>query len=330
MIHTEPSTLGGAAPRVLLISPNRIGEHVIASGLWDEIGRRWPGARVTVVASGPTAPFFRSAPGIERTIVMDKRPMAGHWLRLWRGLAGGRYDAVIDPRGSLTAWVVRAKERRIYRRALETGRPKVEVMGALMGLDHALEPRLYIDDRARLEAEAVLAPQLAAGPGPGPVLALAPLAVQPGKSWPAERWGELVARLKEDARFRGWRFMPVGGPGDRAAAAPALAAAGERAIDFVGRGDILASAEAIRRSALFVGNDSGLMHVAAAAGAPTLGLFGPTEWWLYGPRGPRTAILSANTERGQFQPIEALSVDQVVDAVAALRDRYPPKTGARP
>jgi ADP-heptose:LPS heptosyltransferase len=47
----------------------------------------------------------------------------------------------------------------------------------------------------------------------------------------------------------------------------------------------------MRRSALYVGNDSGLMHLAAASGAPTLGLFGPTQDKLYAPWGDRTAVV---------------------------------------
>jgi len=166
----------------------------------------------------------------------------------------------------------------------------------------------------------VIDPQLETAPGP--IIALAPIAHQQGKSWPADRWGELVERLKAEPRFEGWRFMPVGGPGDRPPATPALEAAGPRGIDCVGRGDILCSAAAIDRAALFVGNDSGLMHVAAAAGKPTLGLFGPTEWWLYGPRGPRTAIAASNPNRGEFAPIEALTTQRVFEAVIALHDRW--------
>ena len=108
----------------------------------------------------------------------------------------------------------------------------------------------------------------------------------------------------------------------RPPATPALEAAGPRGIDCVGKGDILCSAAAIDRAALFVGNDSGLMHVAAAAGKPTLGLFGPTEWWLYGPRGPRTAIAASNPNRGQFAPIEALTTQRVFEAVLALHDTW--------
>ena len=90
------------------------------------------------------------------------------------------------------------------------------------------------------------------------------------------------------------------------------------------------SAAAIDRATLFVGNDSGLMHVSAALGRPTLGLFGPTEWWLYGPWGPRTRTAASNESRGQFAPIEDLSVDHVFEAVLALHDAYVGTGGAKP
>jgi ADP-heptose:LPS heptosyltransferase len=311
------------APQVLFVTSNRIGDCVISSGVIREISRQVPGAEITVACGRPPAPFFRSAPGVVEVVPLDKKPLSGHWLDLWKRARGTRWEMVIDIRGSGLAWALNAKRRVVYSRKLETGLRKVETVSAMMGSADPLHPELFIDDRARAEAAAVIDPQLAGGTGPGPILALAPIAHQPGKSWPADRWGALVEKLMGEPRFDGWRFMPVGGPGDRPPATPALETAGPRAIDFVGKGDILASAAAIDRAALFVGNDSGLMHVAAAAGRPTLGLFGPTEWWLYGPWGPRTRTVASNETRGEFAPIEDLTVDRVFSAVIALHDAFP-------
>ena len=305
-------------PKVLFVTSNRIGDCVISSGIIREIGRQIPGAEITVACGRPPAPFFRSAPGVERVIVLDKKKVAGHWVDLWRQVVGTHWALVIDIRGSALSYLLNADRRIVYNRSHETGLAKVDMVTRLLGAPAPLEPELFIDDRARAEAAAIIDPALATAPGP--IMALAPIAHQPGKSWPADRWGQLVEMLKAEPRFAGWRFMPVGGPGDRPPATPALQAAGPLAIEFVGKGDILASAAAIDRAALFVGNDSGLMHVAAAAGKPTLGLFGPTEWWLYGPRGPRTAIAASNPVRGEFAPIEALTTERVFEAVIALHD----------
>ena len=316
-----------SAPKALFVSSNRIGDCVISSGVIREIARQLPGVQITVACGRPPAPFFRSAPNVERVIILDKKKAAGHWLDLWKQVRATQWDMVVDIRGSALAWLIPARRRIVYNRRWETGLRKVEMVSRLMGSTTPLDPEIWLDAQARAEAAAVIDPQLAAGAGAGPIiappiLALAPIAHQPGKSWPADRWSQLVEKLKAEPRFDGWRFMPVGGPGDRPPATPALQAAGERGIDCVGKGDILCSAAAIDRATLFVGNDSGLMHVSAALGRPTLGLFGPTEWWLYGPWGPKTQTAASNETRGQFAPIEDLTVDHVFDAVLNLHDRY--------
>ena len=86
----------------------------------------------------------------------------------------------------------------------------------------------------------------------------------------------------------------LAGPGEteRAMAAPLLAALPD-AIDLAGRLSLPEAAACLARAALYVGNDSGLMHLAAASGAPTLGLFGPTPVAEYAPAGPRAVAVSA-------------------------------------
>jgi ADP-heptose:LPS heptosyltransferase len=79
---------------------------------------------------------------------------------------------------------------------------------------------------------------------------------------------------------------------ERTQAEPLLAAIPEgRRIDLVGRVDLLTAAAVLARCALFIGNDTGLMHLAAACGTPTLGLFGPSPVGRYAPWGPHAATV---------------------------------------
>jgi heptosyltransferase-3 len=312
------------APQALYVASDRIGDCVLASGIVRELGRETPGCEITVACGRHAAPLFRSAPGVVRIIVLDKKKAGGHWLDLWRATVGTRWGTVVDIRGSALAWLLRADRRRVYNRKFETGSPKVETISAMMQADRTLEPELFLDQAARDDAEVVL------GADASPILALSPIASVDYRSWPADRWGELVGRLRAEPRFAGWRIMLVGGPGDRDAAAPALAAAGADAIDFIGKGDIQAAAAAIARSTLFVGNDSGLMHIAAAAGTPTLGLFGPSEWWLKAPWGSKGRVIAAGETREQRLSIQALSVDRVFQAVLSLHDDFVASSGVAP
>jgi ADP-heptose:LPS heptosyltransferase len=103
-----------------------------------------------------------------------------------------------------------------------------------------------------------------------------------------------------------------------------------RCIDLAGRIDLLTASACLERCALYVGNDSGLMHIAAAAGIPTLGLFGPSRDERYGPWGPHAAAIrtpesfetlmaKAATTTGSV--MNSLSVEAVERAAIALLAR---------
>lgn len=100
-------------------------------------------------------------------------------------------------------------------------------------------------------------------------------------------------------------------------AAPVLAALGERAVDLVGRVSLPEAAAVLARAALFVGNDSGLMHLAAATGTPTLGLFGPSRVEEYAPAGRRAGFVAAPGSPA-LDSMAGLAVAPVLDAAERL------------
>ncbi|MDE2515599.1 MAG: glycosyltransferase family 9 protein, partial [Rhodospirillales bacterium] len=97
-----------------------------------------------------------------------------------------------------------------------------------------------------------------------------------------------------------------------------LLAALPGAIDLVGRLSLPQAAACLSRARLFVGNDSGLMHLAAAAGTPTLGLFGPTNAAEYAPSGRLAAAVVARGAGGAPARMRDLAVAQVEAAARAL------------
>jgi heptosyltransferase III len=144
-----------------------------------------------------------------------------------------------------------------------------------------------------------------------PLVALAPTANWAPKVWPPEQFARAFHALAEH-ELPGATPVVLGGPGDveRMMAAPLLAALPD-AIDLVGRLPLPEVAAVLASSALFIGNDSGLMHLSAATGVPTIGLFGPTDASTYGPTGRRcTAIVAPN--------MDAIAVADVIAAARRL------------
>jgi len=314
--------------RILLISSSRLGDAILSTGLLNHLIERHPDARFTVACGPVAASLFEAVPRLERVIVMRKGPFGAHWRTLLANTMTTYWHMVVDMRGSATAWVVPTLRRRVYHRRDRTAH-RVEDMRHTLDLAEPAAPCVWLADAHRAYADAALGTD-----ADGKLLAVCPTANWEGKVWPTDRFAELIAGLTgPGGRLEGAKVAVVGGPGEEEVAAPVSASVpADRLIDLVGE-TVLNTAAVFERAALFVGNDSGLMHLAAAAGAPTLGLFGPTRDENYAPWGPRAAVVRTDRSFEELQadpdfrpsPTGSLMVDlpvsRALEAAEALLDR---------
>ena len=297
--------------RILFISSTRIGDAVLSTGLLDHLMRAHPGARFTIVCGRVAEGVFRRMPQLERLISVEKRPYSLHWLEIWGQVAATRWDLVVDLRASAIAWLLWTRARKIIQGGRRPGH-RLTHLAALLGVDPPPLPVIWTAPEDTARAAALL-------PAGRPWLVLGPTANWHRKVWPAERFAELALRLTaSEGAFPGAGIAILGGPGDqeRSMATPVLTAL-PQALDLVGKLDLPEVAAGLARAAMFIGNDSGLMHLAAAAGAPTIGLFGPTPSDEYGPAGPKASAVLADGPPGQGA-MEDLPVARVLEAARAL------------
>ena len=297
--------------RILFISSTRIGDAVLSTGLLDHLMRTHPDARFTIVCGRVAEGVFRRMPRLDRLIAVEKRPYSLHWLEIWGQLATTRWDIVVDLRASAIAWLLWTRERKIIQGGRRPGH-RLTHLAALLGIEPPPLPVIWTAPEDTARAAALL-------PEGRPWLVLGPTANWHRKVWPAERFAELALRLTSpDGVFPSAGIAILGGPGDqeRSMATPVLTAL-PQALDLVGKLDLPEVAAVLARAAMFIGNDSGLMHLAAAAGAPTLGLFGPTPSDEYGPAGPKAQAVLADGPPGQGA-MEDLPVACVLEAAETL------------
>ncbi len=308
---------------ILFVTSTRIGDAVLATGLLAHLIETYPNSRITLACGPAAAPLFAAAPNVVRRIVLVKRGASLHWFDLWRACVTTWWDLVVDLRGSAVAYLLPARVRRVYRRRAAREH-RIHELARVLGLAEPPAPRVWTTPEQDAEAARLV-------PNGGPVLALGPTANWRGKIWRAENFAALVGRLTAaDAILPGARVAVFGAPHERPAARPLLdAIPSGRLIDLVGAVDLPTAAAALRRCALYIGNDSGLMHLAAAAGAPTLGLFGPSRAEHYTPWGRLTAaVQTAIAYDDLFPPgfdhrttdtlMDSLSVDAAEHAAVEL------------
>jgi ADP-heptose:LPS heptosyltransferase len=307
---------------ILFFTHTRLGDAVLSTGVIRHFTDAYPAARITVVCSPLTAGIFSGIPQVKRVIAVRKQKWSRHWLEVWRQTRGRKWDIIVDLRNSLVSRVLRARQRYIWRPQPDHLH-KVEQIGRIINVAPAPSPKLWFDQVTLNKADEFLS-QI-----PRPRIAVAPVANWIGKTWPSENFAGLIERLDNavDPPLPGASYVIMAGPGEEAGAKMVLAACPPgRGFDAIARFSPIEAAAVIAGCDAFIGNDSGLMHCAAAAGVPTLGLFGPSKREVYRPWGANAHMVATPESFAELQAgpgyspsmkttlMKSLSVDAVYSA----------------
>ncbi len=308
---------------ILFVTANRVGDAVLSSGLLAHLAERHPNARIPIAAGPAAASLFRNTPGLERLIILEKKRWRLHWFSLWTKCIMRRWDIVVDLRRSMLTYLLLAKSRHVLPRP-ERDMHRVELIAeTLKNETVSLAPVLWPDEPSKHLTKDV------------PMIAIGPAANSVGKQWRSERFGELAARLiDKDGPFPGALVAIFANSAERYQVTPVLnALPDDQLIDLVGVGDLAVVGGYLQQCEFFVGNDSGLMHMAAAAKVPTIGLFGPSRAELYAPWGDACAFIRTPesyddlvgapgyNHRTTGTLMDGLSVDAVFAACLALAEK---------
>lgn len=285
--------------RILVIRLSAFGDFVQSLGPMAAIRGHHQGDRITLLTARPLAGFAQEL-GLFDEVMVDDRPaplaLRG-WLALRRRLRHGRFDRVYDlqtaTRSNVYAWLQRP------------GMPEWSGIAWHASHPHANRERdsqHTIDRQAEQLLMAGIYPTpvaslpaferpLPAGLGDREFVLLVPGSSprHPTKRWPVACFAMLAQALESQ------RYLPVvvGSEPERPLAA-VICGACPSAVDLTGQTDIARLAALTQRARLTIGNDTGVCHLAAAAGSPVVVLFSRhTEPARVAPRGPLVRILGA-------------------------------------
>ncbi|HEY4030788.1 MAG TPA: glycosyltransferase family 9 protein [Caulobacteraceae bacterium] len=321
--------------KILVIKLSALGDFVLALAAMKKIRLAHPKAHISLLTTPPFEGLAKASPYFN-AVFTDGRPQGlSQWVALRKRLRAANYDRVYDLQTS-------SQSNRLFQ-LLRPNPPAWSgiALGASMPHRNPLRNQMHTLERqadqlmyAGVWPDAPTAPGTAPAPDLSWVLGLAPgerpaaggvkprpyvmfvpggSAHRPEKRWPVEKYGELARILYA----RGLDIVIIGGP-QEAALAQAIQRTVPRARDLTGRTDFARIAVLGAKAALAVGNDTGPLHLAAAAGAPTVVLFSSaSDPALSAPRG-KVAVLQAKT-------LSELPVAEVAQAAASL---LPARSGA--
>ena len=344
--------------KILIIKLRYIGDVLLATPTVRAIKAARPDVRVTMMVNRGTEDVLSGNPDMDEIVVLDKGSLAAQW-GLITGLRRRRFDTVIDltdgDRSAFLSWVSGAPVRIGFNDEHRwRGKWYTHVVQSMPGAHHRIDrdlealkpmgiqagskdPQLWLTREEENSANQLL-DQLGVQRSQSMVI------LQPGarywfKAWPPERFAELADRLTSQYSCQ---VLIGGSDQDIDLAQQIRQTAKSRPIIMAGRTTIKQFAAIAKRSALFVGSDSGAMHIAAAVGTPVVALFGPSSPAEWGPRSGQVHVIykgldcrqcfHPTCDRGEMSCMRQIMVEEVLGAAVRLlrvQAGKPPSPSAR-
>ncbi len=300
---------------ILVIKLSALGDFILSLGAFQAIRAHHPEARITLLTTGPFQSLATAAGCFDEVWIDDRPPLwrPDRWLALSRRLREARFDRVYDlQRSDRSGWYFRL-----------AGRP--EWVGAVAGCSHRyVVPPGPVGHIAEREAAQLAAAGIGSIPAPDlsfltadlgrfalnpPYALLVPGSAphRPAKRWPAPRF----AALAQELAAQGTAPVLLGTKAEAHELAEIVQAC-PAARDLGGETGLEEIAVLARGARLAVGNDTGPMHLIAAAGCPSLVLYSAeSDPVRSAPRGPKVEILREET-------LENLELDRVLAVLKSL------------
>lgn len=270
---------------ILFVTSNSLGDAVLSNAVLAWLIEQYPEASFSVACGPVAASLYERVPQVTEIQVLYKQKRSGHWVDFWKKNISQKWDLIVDLRNSIATRLLRKKEIILFKNDKQL-KHKVDHFANLFQQETFPLPRLWLTQEDLTWAEGHI-------PKDEKVIALSPAANWIGKQWPIENYIALVKELLEaDSFCQDVKFAVFATEQERSLVAPLLAfIPKEKCIDLVGKTTPLQAGACLSLCKFFIGNDSGLMHLAAAAETPTVGLFGPSYPQIYAPAGENTVVV---------------------------------------
>lgn len=298
---------------ILIVKLSAIGDVIHALPVAQALKQQYPAAKLTWIVEKPAYDLLTMNPFIDEIIIFDKpkykswRGLIKHGPQLAKLLKARHFDLVLDLQGlgksAAIAWLSGARTRLGYCNMRElswlVSRPvcgahkQGHVIERYLDVARYLgaevsEPQFCLQPSAQdmAEADEILA---AAGIMAGmPYIAMAPGTNWRSKCWPAGHYADLATSLTQKYKLP---IVLIGAPQDQQRAQVIQAKTQAHIVNLIGKTNLKQLAGVLQRSKLFIGGDTGPMHLAAAMGTRVVALFGPSDADRNGPYGEKHAAI---------------------------------------
>jgi ADP-heptose:LPS heptosyltransferase len=299
------------ARRILLLRAGAIGDFILTLPALAALRAAWPEARIVLFGHPRTHELALAAHVVDEVRSIDAADVAR--LHIWPAAISRDFSSLLKSFDLAVSWLSDPDEV-VCRNLRNEGIPIVAACSPKPAFGHACEHLLSPLRELGMKVPAHACPRLdieseRETAGSGRLVVLHPGSGSESKNWPLDRFLELAGRIESDL---GCACAFSAGEADERVAGRLRKEAPARVLPAM---SLLNLARRLRGGAGYVGNDSGITHLAAAAGCPTVAVFGPSDSAVWGPRGGRVRIVAAKDRTADA--LRQVPVDTVFSALRA-------------
>lgn len=293
--------------RILLITLSNIGDAVMTTPVLQALHDKFPGTKIDIVADRRSSEIFLNCPYRGEIFHKEKRKFLRGSVVLVNSLRNRKYELIVDLRTDGLVYLLRAKKRLGKWQGKSYGPHAVE---QYMGIIRSLHGDREIPDCCLWPgaAEKNYAREVLGQYYGKKILGLGPGANWSGKIWPLHNYPVLMDAVKDDFNA----VVLLGDERDRQLSRELGAGSLPAVINLCGRTSLLQATAILKQTRVFIGNDSGLGHLASAVKVPTITIFGPGQPQRYRPWGAQASWLV-----GRDQDISNVRVADVMRCMEA-------------
>ena len=275
--------------KILIISSNLIGDTVLSTGIVNHYSKKYPKGKFTFIIGPSAAQIYSNFLPLDKIIIIKKKKFNYHWIDMYISVCKTKWDIVIDFRSSLISYLLFTKKKYIFKK-----KKNLNHLDQLKNFFNIEDMSLTISTSKKEEAETnkiininykyvVLFP----GGNWGP------------KIWPIEYFNSLAHMLTNN--FTNLKFIIIGSLNEKKIYFEKIIKnlPQENFINLMGE-TLTSTAAYMKKSNLFIGNDSGLMHLSIASNLKTIALFGPTNDKIYGHNNSKSFIIRTKNAYEDF------------------------------
>ena len=276
---------------ILVISSNLIGDTILSTGIIKHFFEKYPNSKFTFVVGPSAAQIYKNFPNLEKIIKIKKKRYNFHWFKIWNECYAIKWNIIIDFRSSLISYFLFNKKKFIFRTSNKGH--KIDQLKNFFKTDEIPYPIIYNNKDEINIAKKKLDKNKK-------YIVICPGGNWIPKIWPLDNYIKLINMLNKN--FKDLVFIIVGSKKEENTYLNRISDQLKDLliINLMGE-SITTTAAYMKKSNLFIGNDSGLMHLSVASKIATIGLFGPTNEKIYAPFGNNCYTLRTKDSYDEFK-----------------------------